>query len=110
MKISFTVTVGSVVSKNNIWNSIIVDVCNDGIPDIIFGNNTTDSDGKGYLHAFSSDGSGRLEGFPLRPKGMTFMNGAVVGDIDGEGMMAISMMSYSLFTVAVDSTFVQVYN
>src|SRR5690625_7084025 len=28
MKISFTVTVGSVVSKNNIWNSIIVDVCN----------------------------------------------------------------------------------
>ncbi|HUH36296.1 MAG TPA: T9SS type A sorting domain-containing protein [Moheibacter sp.] len=104
---------GFPIMKNDGGNEgviTIADINNDGIPDIIFGNNTTDSDGKGYLHAFSSDGSGQLEGFPLRPKGMTFMNGAVVGDIDGDGMMDISMMSYSLFTGAVDSTFVHAYN
>lgn len=89
----------------------VADVNNDGIMDIIFPSTITDDDGYGYIHAYSLDGSGAVDGFPLRPYGFTYMNGAVLGDVNGDGMMDITYNSYTLFDASgVDSTWVQVRN
>lgn len=89
----------------------VADVNNDGVLDIIFPSTITDDEGYGYIHAYSLDGSGAVEGFPLRPYGFTYMNGAVLGDVDGDGMMDMTFNSYTLFhSSGVDSTWVQVHN
>ena len=89
----------------------VADINNDGVMELIFGSNITDAEGYGYLHAFSVDGSGEIEGFPLRPRGFTFLNGAVIGDIDNDGMMDLSLNSYTLnFGASTDSLFISSYN
>lgn len=89
----------------------IADITNDNIPEIIFGSVLTDMDDNGYIHAYSMDGSGEVAGFPLRPRGFTFLNGAVIGDVDGDGMMDLTANSYTLtFGTGIDSTFVNTYN
>ena len=40
------------------------------------------------------DGTEVTEGFPLRPQGLTYMNGANFGDIDGDGMLEIVTLTY----------------
>jgi len=89
----------------------IADINNDDVLDIIFSSTLTDEDGFGYIHAYSLDGSGEIDGFPLRPRGFTFLNGAVMGDVDDDGMMDLTANSYTQnFGSGVDSTFVSVYN
>jgi hypothetical protein len=88
----------------------IADVNNDGILEIIFPSVITESD-NGFIHAYSLDGSGEVAGFPLRPRGFTFLNGAVLGDVDNDGLLDLTANSYTqTFGTGVDSTFVNVYN
>lgn len=102
---------GFPISKVGGCESVIsvADVNNDGVMDLVFTNNSTDAFGIGYIHAYSLDGSGEIEGFPLRPKGFTFMNSAVLGDIDGDELMDIVCLSYTQFTGA-DSIYITAYN
>lgn len=89
----------------------VADVNNDGVMDLVFSSNITDEEGYGFIHAYSTGGSGELEGFPLRPRGFTFLNGAVLGDVDNNGELDVSVISYTLnFGAATDSIFVNVYN
>ena len=89
----------------------IGDVNDDGVWDIIFSSTMTDAEGFGYIHAYSTDGSGEIEGFPLRPEGFTFLNGAVLGDIDNDGMMDLTANSNTLtFGGGVDMSYVSTYN
>lgn len=89
----------------------IADVNDDGVLDIIFPSIMTDANGEGYIHAYSLDGSGQIDGFPLRTRGFTFMNGAVLGDVNDDGMLDLTANSYTqTFGTGVDSTFVSVYN
>ncbi|MDT0556829.1 T9SS type A sorting domain-containing protein [Patiriisocius hiemis] len=89
----------------------IADVNNDNVYDIIFSSTLTDMDGFGYIHAYSLDGSGEIDGFPLRPRGFTFLNGAVLGDVDNDGLMDLTANSYTqTFGAGIDSSYVSTYN
>jgi len=87
----------------------VADVNNDGVQDLVFTSNITDAQGYGYIHAYSIDGSGEIDGFPLRPKGFTFINSAVLGDINNDGLLDLSCLSYTQFT-GNDSIFISAYN
>lgn len=89
----------------------IADVNGDGIQDVIFPSVVLGNDGNGFIHAYSLDGSGEIAGFPLRPRGFTFINGAVLGDVNNDGLLNLVANSYTqTFGAGVDSAFVNVYN
>ncbi len=89
----------------------IADVNDDGVLEIVFPSVLTDSEGDGFIHAYSLNGSGEVAGFPLRPRGFTFLNGAVLGDVNNDGLLDLTANSYTqTFGQGVDSTFVNVYN
>jgi len=48
---------------------------------------------QGYLFGVDSSGND-LPGFPLRPEGFTYMNGATIGDVDGDGDYELGVLSY----------------
>ncbi len=50
--------------------------------------------GNGYIRAWEMDGTEITTGFPLRPQGLTYMNGANFGDINGDGMLEIVTLTY----------------
>lgn len=90
----------------------VADIDNNGIVDIIFTSNifTTD-DGKGFIHAYAMDGSGELDGFPLRTPALTFLNSAILGDIDNDGLLDLTSLSYrSTFGSGIDSVFIAAFN
>ncbi len=86
----------------------VADVDNDGSHDLIFGSNLKVDD-LGFIHAYNMDGT-EIEGFPLRPTGFTFMNGANLGDINGDGIMDIVALSYELNFQPTDSIFINAYS
>lgn len=89
--------------------SSVADIDGDGQHELLFGSNLK-IDGMGFIHAYKMDGTGELDGFPLRPTGFTFMNGANLGDIDGDGMLDLIALSYELNFSPDDSVFVNAYS
>lgn len=89
----------------------IADINNDGQQELIFGSNRLDEAGYGFIHAFHTDGSGAVEGFPLRPKGWTLLNGVALGDVNGDGQLNAIALSYTTnFGTSPDSIFLNVYD
>lgn len=87
----------------------VADIDTDGQHDLIFGSNMM-IDSKGFIHAYYIDGSGELPGFPLRPDGFTFMNGANLGDVTGDGMLNLVALSYQQTFSPSDSAFINVWD
>ncbi len=86
----------------------IADVDGDGQYEIITGSNLN-VDGFGFIHAFKMDGSGEAAGFPLRPEGFTYMNGADLADVNNDGMLELVSLSYDQTFSVTDSAIVNVY-
>lgn len=73
----------------------IADVDGDDEFELLFGSNQLLSDGRSFIHAYEMDGSTDVPGFPIRPWGWTFMNGANVGDVNGDGLMDLVALTYT---------------
>jgi len=71
----------------------VADIDGDGENEIITDFNLMD-DGEGFIRAWEMDGTEVTDGFPLRPQGLTYMNGANFGDIDGDGQLEIVTLTY----------------
>lgn len=88
----------------------VADINNDSEFELVFGSNLLDSTGRGFIHAYKTNGGGELPGFPLRPIGWTFMNGVNIGDVNGDHMMDLVALSYTnSFGVTTDSVYINVY-
>lgn len=89
----------------------VADVDGDGAHELVFGTNLIDPDGYGRIHAYELDGTGEVPGFPLKPFGWTFLNGAALGDVDGNDTLDLVALSYKqTFGAGIDSAYVNVYN
>jgi hypothetical protein len=70
-------------------NMTVADIDGDGDMEIMFTSNMmTSNDSLGYLYAVHHDGA-PVDGWPLRPFGFTYLNGATVADIDGDDSLDI---------------------
>jgi len=69
----------------------VADIDNDGVMEIFADHNITSND-DGYLFGVDALGND-LPDFPLRPRGFTYMNGATIGDVDGDGDYELGVLS-----------------
>jgi len=83
----------------------LVDLTGDEKLEILFTNNISDK-GNGYVFGIDAAGN-MLDGFPLRPVGWTYLNGATVGDVNGDGVPEFGVVgsqdgsnSINLYTAA----------
>ena len=65
--------------------------------------------GLGYIRAWEMDGTEVTEGFPLRPQGLSYMNGANLGDIDGDGQLDLVTLTYVQTMSPDDPVYVTAY-
>lgn len=104
---------GFPIQKNGGLEGLITvaDVDNDDAFELVFGSNTIDAEGNGFIYAYEMDGQTEVTNFPIRPKGWTFMNGAGFGDVNGDGKMDLVALTYTqTFGAGVDSVFLNVYD
>ena len=68
------------------------DIDGDGHLEIFTDHNMTDGT-FGWLYGVDWRGQ-NLPGFPLRPRGFTFLNGAAIGDVNNDGHLELAVVSY----------------
>jgi len=79
---------------------VTADIDGDGALEIFADHNVMSGD-QGYLFGVDAQGN-NLPGFPLRPLGFTYMNGATIGDVDGDGDYELGVISYGDYTADVN--------
>lgn len=89
----------------------VADIDNDDEFELIFGANVIDTLGYGFIHAYELDGMTEVPGFPIRPRGWTFLNGANLGDVNNDGSLDLIALTYtSTFGTGTDSTYLHAYD
>ncbi len=74
----------------------VADINGDGVNEIFTDYNISDGT-NGYLFGVDADGND-LPGFPLRPLGFTYLNGAQIADVDNDGDYELGVLSASTST------------
>jgi hypothetical protein len=89
----------------------IADIDNDGDFELITASNTT-VDGMGFINAYHIENQEIVENFPIRVQGFSFLNGANLSDINNDGLLDLTALSYqSKFdATSPDSAFINVFN
>lgn len=88
----------------------VADIDDDGQFEILFGSTLFVGSGPGFLHAYELDGT-PVDGFPLQPRGLTYLNGAALSDVNGDSLMDLVALTYTLnFGAAPDTVFLNAYN
>ena len=85
------------------------DLDGDQQPEMAFSTNLIDPEGFGRIHAYELDGTGELPGFPIEVYGWTYLNGATLGDVDGDDSLDMVVLSYTEYETEDDSIFLSVY-
>jgi len=76
------------------------DLDGDGVLETFTDHNIAEN-GQGFL--FGVDAAGNdLPGFPLRPAGVTYLNGAMIGDVDGDGDTELGCVTWEGAVVHVN--------
>lgn len=87
----------------------VADLDGDGQFELIVGAHGEEG-GLGFIHAYKIDGSGELPGFPLRPQGAVVSNGVNLGDVTGDGMLNMVVLTQLTPGFIGGETFINVYN
>lgn len=89
----------------------IADVNNDGEMDLLTSSKITVGE-EGFIHAYKISTGEELEGFPIRVPGYTFLNGAYLGDVNGDEFLDLTALSYQLKfdNASPDSAYVSVFD
>ena len=88
----------------------VADINDNGSFELIFGANMLDTNGCGFIYAYNSDDGSPVAGFPIQPRGWTFMNGVCIGDINGDAQMDLVALSYTnSFGANTDTVYINVY-
>ena len=86
----------------------VADIDGDGENEIITSFNLMEG-GLGYIRAWEMDGTEVTDGFPLRPQGLSYMNGANFGDINGDGNLEIVTLTFDQNFSPADPVYVTAY-
>ncbi len=87
----------------------IADLNGDGSADVFFESNRLEEE-RGFIHALDLTTLEELEGFPLRPRGWTFMNGASTADVNNDGWTDLVFLSYTEHPGSTpDTAFLNIY-
>ena len=89
----------------------IADVDNDGDMELITSSNIM-IEGTGFIHAYHIETQEEVENFPIEVEGFTYLNGAFLSDVDNDGLLDLTSLSYqSKFNTSnPDSALVNVFN
>ncbi len=90
---------------------IVANIDEDDGMEIILSSNTFTLDGNGFINAFDMDSGEVVDGFPLEVRGYSHLNGATIGDINGDGMMDLAALCYTPnFDSRPDSNYLNVFD
>ena len=78
----------------------VADIDGDGDMEIFADSNMMVSN-QGFLYGVDHQGN-ELTDFPIRTDGFTYMNGAAIGDVDGDGDFELGVVSYTDYTAWVN--------
>ncbi len=72
-------------------NILLADFTGDNRVEIVFSSNLANS-GQGYMHAVDAAAQ-PLADWPLRPEGLTYLNGATMGDVNNDGVPEFGVLA-----------------
>ncbi len=90
----------------------VADIDNDGDYEVITSSKAASPEGRGFINAYHIEDQTYVSNFPIQVEGFTFLNGAFLSDVNDDGQLDLTALSYQLKFDASnpDSAFINVFN